>query len=124
MNPEIKAKWVAALRSGEYVQGRYCLKEVSESGEAKYCCLGVLCEVALKEGVAMKINSKPATNGAIHISYDHSYALLPNSVIEWSGLGAADNPIIGDNAISNYNDGYVKDISSFSQIADLIEKEL
>jgi hypothetical protein len=37
MQPELKAKWVKALRSGEYKQGRKYLSNYEE-----YCCLGVL----------------------------------------------------------------------------------
>lgn len=40
MNPELKAKWVEALRSGEYTQGRGWLCR-----EGKYCCLGVLADL-------------------------------------------------------------------------------
>lgn len=45
MNKELKQKWVAALRSGEYKQGKGKLL-YHENGETSYCCLGVLCEVA------------------------------------------------------------------------------
>lgn len=38
MTQEVKDKWVAALRSGEYVQGRDTLRTY----DGKYCCLGVL----------------------------------------------------------------------------------
>lgn len=48
MNPEIKAKWVAALRSGEYLQGTGQLLN-TYSGASKYCCLGVLCDLLVKE---------------------------------------------------------------------------
>lgn len=41
MNPELKAKWVAALRSGEYRQVSGRLRK----GDG-FCCLGVLCTVA------------------------------------------------------------------------------
>jgi hypothetical protein len=41
MNPELKVKWVEALRSGKYTQGHTTFK--SSEG---YCCLGVLCVVA------------------------------------------------------------------------------
>lgn len=40
MNPELKAKWIAALRSGNYKQGRGRLKHAG-----RYCCLGVLGDV-------------------------------------------------------------------------------
>jgi len=47
MNPEVKAKWVEALRSGNYVQGQEALVTRSYhdfTGDAvcTYCCLGVL----------------------------------------------------------------------------------
>lgn len=38
---EQKDKWIAALRSGDYVQGRHCL----QTWNHKFCCLGVLCDV-------------------------------------------------------------------------------
>lgn len=41
MNQELKDKWVAALRSGEYTQGVHYMY-----AKGKYCCLGVLQEVA------------------------------------------------------------------------------
>lgn len=47
MNKKLKKKWVKALRSGEYDQGRNVLCRVDSEG-AKYCCLGVLYEVAGK----------------------------------------------------------------------------
>lgn len=39
MDAQIKAKWVAALRSGEVKQARRCMKT---EGDTAYCCLGVL----------------------------------------------------------------------------------
>jgi hypothetical protein len=42
MDAELKAKWIAALRSGEYPQGRMSLRD----GANRHCCLGVLCAVA------------------------------------------------------------------------------
>src|SRR5262245_26699265 len=41
MNAGLKAKWLAALRSGDYKQGHDWLRFRN-----RYCCLGVLCEVA------------------------------------------------------------------------------
>ena len=37
---ENQTKWVEALRSGKYKQGRQYLNQ-----DGKYCCLGVACEV-------------------------------------------------------------------------------
>lgn len=41
MDATLKAKWIAALRSGKFKQGRGQLRKGNE-----YCCLGVLCKVA------------------------------------------------------------------------------
>lgn len=41
---EFYAAWLAALRSGEYEQGRGCL-----SDNGKFCCLGVACDIAVKQ---------------------------------------------------------------------------
>lgn len=40
MNPEIKAQWIAALRSGSYDQ---CIGRLTDG--TGYCCLGVLREI-------------------------------------------------------------------------------
>lgn len=42
MTPETKTKWIDALRSGEFQQGRYALYNNQSD---TYCCLGVLCKV-------------------------------------------------------------------------------
>jgi hypothetical protein len=46
MNSEIKEKWVAALRSGEYGQTCSQLKRDVENDKQHYCCLGVLGVIA------------------------------------------------------------------------------
>lgn len=49
MNPELKEKWIAALRSGEYKQtkGRLMRRWKKQNGEGyNYCCLGVLETIA------------------------------------------------------------------------------
>jgi len=41
MNAELKAKWIEALRSGRYKQGRGFLRNAND----EFCCLGVLCDI-------------------------------------------------------------------------------
>jgi hypothetical protein len=41
MTPELKAKWLAALRSDKYQQGEGALSQ-----DGNFCCLGVLCDIA------------------------------------------------------------------------------
>ena len=45
MKAELKTKWIEALRSGKYNQGRRALV----TNQGSYCCLGVLCDVMGKE---------------------------------------------------------------------------
>lgn len=124
MNPEIKAQWVAALRSGEYEQGRNKLNT-----DGKYCCLGVLCELAhLAGGIVNKDSASTI------VYYDDESSLLPGSVKKWAGLHS-NNPYIdaGDDycAVALLNDGgceaddntHIKP-RTFTQIADLIEAQL
>jgi hypothetical protein len=44
MDPELKAKWLEALRSGRYAQTREYLRQ-----DGGFCCLGVLCDIANPE---------------------------------------------------------------------------
>lgn len=86
MNKDIKEKWVTALRSGEYEQGRGYL-----AVDGKYCCLGILCELAHAEGITNK-----ATHQGTYAEYSvygkgMSAGVLPSEVIEWAGL-SSDNP--------------------------------
>lgn len=49
MTPELKTRWLAALRSGEYTQGRSTLRKFVPAGSPHtfaHCCLGVLACVA------------------------------------------------------------------------------
>lgn len=47
MNKKTKAKWVKALRSGKYQQGRGALKRtlLENNTTYEYCCLGVACDI-------------------------------------------------------------------------------
>lgn len=47
MDPEVKTLWLQALKSGNYKQTVGALN--NSSG---YCCLGVLCDVAVKQNLA------------------------------------------------------------------------
>ena len=54
MDKKLKAKWVKALRSGEYKQGKGYLED-----RGKFCCLGVLADAVGRErlGIAAHQNS-------------------------------------------------------------------
>lgn len=101
MNKEIKAKWVEALRSGKYKQGKSRLR--TRTG---YCCLGVLCSV---------LKARNWADGS---------AALPRLVQQQAGLssGLPEIKYKGETTHLAYlNDGEGLD---FNQIADLIEAQL
>lgn len=76
-NKENIRKWVTALRSGEYEQGREALR----NGD-KFCCLGVACDVALEDGLALRHGEDDAAG---HL-YDDNPSFLPSAVMDWLGL--------------------------------------
>lgn len=92
MDQELKAKWVEALRSGEYKQCKGTLFD----GVA-YCCLGVLCKVAGRDGDWRAWSFQPFLQGA-------------------HGLTRAQAE-----ACADLNDG---DGKTFAEIAEYIEKEI
>lgn len=119
MNPEIKALWLKALRSGDFAQVQGHL------GDTKgFCCLGVLCEIAVAKGKITK-ELRSLNDNEDRIVYDvHSLTTLSDKVQDWAELSARD-PCIqyeGDcHTLSSLNDEVGL---NFVQIADVIEKEL
>jgi len=111
---DIKRLWVDALRSGKYKQARSAL--ATKDG---YCCLGVLCQLAVDSGVPIKVKEVRSGLGAV-TSYDDARFLLPTAVQEWAGLEA--NPVLG-NPLTNLADMNDRR-NSFAVIADAIEEYL
>lgn len=138
MNQEIKERWLTALRSGEYEQAEGYLnisaKNESDNEYDGFCCLGVLCELAVADGVIQK--QRYAEEDFYEYgdpeSDDFDHSVLPRSVKEWAGLSDSnpsvndlsedENPEFVDNwiPISEPNDNG----ASFARIADMIERDL
>lgn len=108
MNEAVKTKWVDALRSGEYKQGKGQLQ--TKSGN--FCCLGVLCDLAVQEGV---LDAPELIDGETFSGYRYEgeAALLPKSVQAWAG-----NVRVG--TLIDMNDSG----KTFKTIARYIEKEV
>lgn len=85
MRPEIAKRWVEALRSGKFKQGKHRLANETPDGR-NYCCLGVLCEIAVEDGVIPPSASVPSPLGNDNsIVYgDVSEVVPPNVVGEWA----------------------------------------
>jgi hypothetical protein len=103
MNPEIKTKWVAALRSGTYEQGSHVLRK----GD-RYCCLGVLCEI-------LKMPSHLNTATGNYSYAGHNVTGLPIDMRVQIGLSAGNH---SEAMVMNDTRGY-----TFLQIADYIERD-
>jgi hypothetical protein len=120
---EVREQWVAALRSGEYRKGKGLLHAKGEKRD-KFCCLGVLCDLAVKAGaidppLPVRIDELPS-----FYEYGGDYEVLPDAVMDWAGLEDA-NPayFIRDQKHSLGTDNDDRDYS-LKRIADRIERYL
>ncbi len=131
MDKDVRDKWVAALRSGTYKQGIEGLARV-ENDEARFCCLGVLCDIYDREignnGWTDRGDGRMAhtdRRGISRIDY------LPPDVYKWAGLREP-NPVVNTDLAQEYahynqesrplaslNDSGI----SFEAIANLIEEQ-
>jgi hypothetical protein len=86
VNQEIKNRWIDALRSGDYEQGKNYLCNRNGSGGREWCCLGVLTDLYQKEtnNKLIATGDNPCTFGAV--MYGNSCQFLPSEVHEWAGL--------------------------------------
>lgn len=145
MNEEIKQEWVRRLRSGEYAQGQRYLR-IND----KYCCLGVLCDMATEAGVVNGAPGSPLVNTVCYVNvndpWDFNSQMLPYAVTDWAGIESvnAKNPGVSispelkpDNDLGLHPEkmpefypahtslAQLNDLGySFSQIADVIEEQL
>ena len=107
MESELKARWIAALRSGNYQQGAGTLRSASD----RYCCLGVLADI-----IAPNEWQSQDQPGAPYEWGEHSLGTyLPHSILDTeiqSQLTRMNDSLKTNN--EHYND--------FNAIADHIEK--
>jgi len=119
MDKELLTKWLAALRSGNYKQTKYALREIDKCDDTSHCCLGVLCEIVdpsrFDESGWYKF-----PDGSIHES------VLSSTFARDLGLDVKVDKIDGTQAtiaevLMEMNDDQNM---TFADIADFIEKEL
>ena len=131
----LKEAWIEALESDEFEQGTGALRV-----DGKYCCLGVLCEVA-RTKFGLNIDVVPQIeNFNEYVDYDKyvspygdsfvyngdevsgDWEILPVGLAEWAGIEV--NPEVYSPEderkvrLSDLNDGG----SSFREIAKLIKE--
>lgn len=125
---EFYAQWTAALRSGEYEQGRDFLRDGN-----RFCCLGVACDILSDNGEGeWRPSYKDGSLSHFHINNQSDSGVLPSRVQEYLDMTAAgefdlhegmyhdsetDRWISHRTALTELND----DGFTFAQIADVIE---
>lgn len=136
MDATVKRKWVEALRSGRFQQGVGYLRKndvvydvhdpfgVPPTPVSRYCCLGVLCELAVEEGIIpdASVTSSQYRDTRYHYGAEHDrrWSNLPYAVAAWADTSNTDPVIPGHGRLSTLNDNG----SDFEYIANLIESYL
>ena len=133
MKKTVMKKWVKALRSGKFKQGRGTLKQYNRQGDAQHCCLGVLCELYNQDMVKKKkkkLSEKVISSDSYHhssflhgfVEFNRSRDYLPKKVTEWAGI----ENNLGCFVYKNHKDGCLADLNDdgtrFKSIANIIEK--
>lgn len=105
-------RWVKALESGQYRQGTGFLVSRGRKFD-KFCCLGVLCDMAVRA----KVIAAPKSYSNTPYAYCGENKVLPPTVLRWAGL-KSENGDFGDdgNTLAELND----DGNTFKQIAKII----
>ena len=116
MKKGIKERWIAALNSGDYEQGVGSL-----SKDNQYCCLGVLCDLAAKDGVITATNKHSGVTFSTYTSFDGDDKYLPVSVQRWAGISSHNPTVYKDTMITlaNLNDQSY-DFNVISQVIEAV----
>ena len=125
MNIDVMRKWINALRSGVYEQGVNALgARILVDGVAtdRFCATGVLCELAVKEGLINRTEQPQICLPFSRVSFrynGHEWS-IPAEVFAWLGVEEwpADNLIV---YIAILNDEHR---FSFENIANYLQDEL
>jgi len=102
MNTEIKDKWITALRSGQYKQGKHRLRD-----NDKFCCLGVLCDV---------VDKTKWEDTEFGIGYMGETHVMPENLAKSVNLSHIDCSFLA--GLNDYKE------YTFDQIADYIQQNL
>ena len=93
MNDAVAIKWIAALRSGDYIQGSGALRRQTDEAD-EFCCFGVLCDLYAKEHPGARWETDPQSGGApggptgFHPNGDpgFTYGMPPPPVLIWANI--------------------------------------
>lgn len=115
MKADIAKLWIDALTSGEFQQDTLALK-----GDTGHCCLGVLCELYMKDtGMGHWEESLGVIGHGFKTERmkSPSFSHLPEEVLEWAGMQSSEGAV-HDTTLVILND---RDHVPFDKIAKIIE---
>lgn len=129
MNPQVKEKWVEALTNGTYKQAQGALQHDGELVDGTlgvgYCCLGVLCDLYVKENPKNPHGAR-WEDGAFKF-FDEKLGrsrsegdLPPGFVYKWAGLDVEDGsaPYVGISVEEAEGYGLVDESESLAVLND------
>lgn len=119
MNPEVKAKWLEALRGGKYGQ---CITYLRQGDS--YCCLGVLCDLLKPAGWSGEDDEHSDDVRWFNGTHEE---LPPDFICQAAGLPEAETVHSSEPERNNATEqlAYLNDCGkSFAEIADFIEENL
>jgi hypothetical protein len=135
MKKEIARRWIKALRSGRYRQGKKALK--TRRGPAvQHCCLGVLCELYQQDKQSRGKKTLKTTEidprqnglfidspGVRAVRFSATATDLPPSVAQWAGMSSLDGAYSKSHK-RVFNLAALNDKgATFKEIADVIENK-
>lgn len=113
MKKSIASKWVKALKSGEYAQGKGKLVKQGKKYD-RFCCLGVLTDLYMQEVGDLEVDGEDSEELYYGFCYDE--ALHP-SVQKWAGMKSFSGDYGCAYSLAQRNDEGDK----FEELADIIE---
>lgn len=117
LDPALKAKWLEALRSGKYQQGRGGLRDENNC----FCCLGVLMDIVDPTKWSPKAeNQVESFHRAFYTYGDHEVEMPLDEKLDRLGI----NPSGAATQLACMNDGEDGDPQDFEAIAEWIEANL
>ena len=132
MKKKVKKKWLKALETGEVAgnpveQIRGQLRDDQTEGVLGLCCLGVLTELAVEDGVIepgllQSNGSYTYTDKSKEEGAGVWFGVLPLDVRRWAGLTDTESdPKMGRRRATVWNDTECK---TFPEIAELVKEHL
>lgn len=112
MKEDIAKRWVEALRSSKYKQG----KDQLQTSDNKFCCLGVLCDI-VKDDVGGTWDGQ-----TFRLDTTSETINLPEAVKQFTLMKSYTGSRKGKSSLIKLNDNRFNQYN-FNRIADIIEKE-